>query len=960
MSTPYHVQYFAHDLARQSAESGVERLAASLFNASIELTPHQIDAALFALRSPLSSGVLLADEVGLGKTIEAGLVLCQFWAERKRRLLVLCPASLRTQWQDELLTKFNLPSRIVDATAFKQAAKEGLGSPFDSQEVVIASFNFAASKHESLVQTPWNLVVFDEAHKQRNCYRESNVIGQRLLSATRGIRKLLLTATPLQNSLLELYGLGQLLDEYIFGDLTAFKQAFMNGGGDPEALRERLASFCKRTLRKDVQEYVPFTDRHPLLESFAPNADEQNLYERVSAFFQRENTYAIPKRLRHLHVLGGRKRLASSTSAIVGTLDALIARLKRMAQGLPTTDDELEHLVEELIEDEALDDDEAEELLAADAEQGHSHEVELDRLKLNKEIKELEELALLARSIRVDAKAKALLKGLEKGFQQKGKVGAPRKALIFTESRRTQDYLKNFLEQNGYLGKIALFNGTNNTPEARAAYDAYAETQRCAGKPLTSRSVDTRASLVEDFRANKEIMISTEAGAEGINLQFCALVVNYDLPWNPQRIEQRIGRCHRYGQKFDVVVLNFLNSKNLADQRVYELLESKFKLFDGIFGSSDEVLGSLESGVDFERRILEIYQKCRTPQEIEAAFAELRAGLEDEINERMQKTRDQILAHFDEEVHERLKGQLDDARQLIGKMERRFWTVTHHALNGRAEFNDGELSFILKQPPIDTAKAPQGTYRLISKQGDPQASGIVYRLSHPLGEWTVEQGKQTSTPPAEIAFQITGNPTRIGVVEQLKGKSGWLRLDQLTIKGAQREDHLLFTGTDDSGAVLPNDVLSRLFDCQRAEAKPIGNVSPDIEARLAKEAEQHAAGTVDESANRSLKFMHERFDTVDRWADDQEKGLERRIDLKKQELRQAFSDSDKAKNLAEKEQFEVEKEKLRRELQKLRKQRDEAFDAIMDKSQQIKAKLRDAVMQTTERSHLFTVRWQVR
>lgn len=192
MSTPYHAKYFAYELSRQTADTGVERLASSLFNATIELTPHQIDAALFALRSPLSAGALLADEVGLGKTIEAGLVMCQHWAERKRKLLVLCPASLRTQWQDELLTKFNIPSRIIDGRAFNQATRDGSSNPFDTSEVVIASFNFAASKHDNLLRVPWNLIVMDEAHKLRNCYRDSNRMGQASLAATRGFKKKLL------------------------------------------------------------------------------------------------------------------------------------------------------------------------------------------------------------------------------------------------------------------------------------------------------------------------------------------------------------------------------------------------------------------------------------------------------------------------------------------------------------------------------------------------------------------------------------------------------------------------------------------------------------------------------------------------------------------------------------------------------------------------------------------------
>ncbi len=126
---------------------------------------------------------------------------------------------------------------------------------------------------------------------------------------------------------------------------------------------------------------------------------------------------------------------------------------------------------------------------------------------------------------------------------------------------------------------------------------------------------------MEHFRDSADILIATEAAAEGVNLQFCSLVVNYDLPWNPQRIEQRIGRCHRYGQQHDVVVINFLNRGNAADELVFDLLSVKFKLFEGVFGSSDEILGALGSGVDFERRVAEIYQACRTSEEIDRAFA---------------------------------------------------------------------------------------------------------------------------------------------------------------------------------------------------------------------------------------------------------------------------------------------------------------------------------------------------
>src|SRR5690606_11387565 len=152
--------------------------------------------------------------------------------------------------------------------------------------------------------------------------------------------------------------------------------------------------------------------------------------------------------------------------------------------------------------------------------------------------------------------------------------------------------------------------------------------------------------------------------------QFCSIVVNYDMPWNPQRIEQRIGRCHRYGQKYDVIVINFLNKRNAADVRVYQLLNEKFNLFNGVFGASDEVLGSIESGVDIERRIAQIYQECRTTEEINESFNLLQQELEESISEQITTTKQKLLENFDEEVHEKLKINLAESREYINKYER--------------------------------------------------------------------------------------------------------------------------------------------------------------------------------------------------------------------------------------------------------------------------------------------------
>jgi SNF2 family DNA or RNA helicase len=270
--TDYHAKYFAHELTKRCASDSVEKLAGTLVDAQVDLNPHQVDAALFAFKSPLSKGAILADEVGLGKTIEAGLILSQKWAERKRRLLVITPANLRKQWHQELQEKFFLPCRILEAKFYNAAIKQGNGCPFYAEDIIICSYQFARSKAADIRATPWDLVVIDEAHRLRNVYKPSNVIANALKQALQDTPKLLLTATPLQNSLLELYGLVSFIDERTFGDLKSFREQFtnLNNARVFETLKARLQPVCKRTLRRQVLAYVPFTKRHPIVQLFVP------------------------------------------------------------------------------------------------------------------------------------------------------------------------------------------------------------------------------------------------------------------------------------------------------------------------------------------------------------------------------------------------------------------------------------------------------------------------------------------------------------------------------------------------------------------------------------------------------------------------------------------------------------------------------------------------------------------
>ena len=757
--SPHQLAYFAHQLTRRAASNSMDRMAGALLDAQVDLNPHQIDAALFATSNPLSKGAILADEVGLGKTIEAGLLIAQKWAERKRRILVITPANLRKQWYQELADKFGIAASLLEAKSYRQAIKDGATNPFDvagnGATVLICSYQFAAGKAKDVQSVPWDLVVIDEAHRLRNVYKPENKTARILRDALMLPHKVLLTATPLQNSLLELYGLVSFVDERVFGDLDSFRVQFgqLKDATSFDALKNRISPICKRTLRRQVEAYVKYTRRIPMLQEFVPGADETKLYNYVSEFLQRPSLYALPNSQRQLITLVLRKLLASSTFAIAGALETLIKRLGQTLDEKATST----NLADELDQDYEALDELADELDAvADGSTTVTSAAEIAAIRA--EIGEIESFRNLAISITENAKGTALLQALNVAFKKLDELGAAKKAIVFTESRRTQEYLLKLLAGTDHGAGVVLFNGSNTDAKAKEIYAEWIARHAGTDRVSGSRTADTRAALVDYFREQGSIMIATEAGAEGINLQFCSMVINYDLPWNPQRIEQRIGRCHRYGQKHDVVVVNFLNRDNDADRRVYELLAQKFQLFDGVFGASDEVLGAVESGVDFERRIAEIYQTCRHPEAIHTAFEQLQLDLAGEISDAMLNARKALLENFDEDVQERLRLRNMDARASLGRLERLLMRFTRAALNGHASFDEDDTGFLLSNLPDglheeSSIAIPLGRYELPRRSEEAH----IYRMAHPLAQGLIELAQQRRWLPKSCSS--TTKPT---------------------------------------------------------------------------------------------------------------------------------------------------------------------------------------------------------
>ena len=622
-------QVLAAEALSARAGGGAARLAPALAHAAVDLNPHQVEAAAFALSALPTGGAVLADEVGLGKTVEAGLVIAQLAAEGRGRAIVLVPASLRIQWRDELRSKFGLESEVVDGERPIPAG----ANPFDLPGVVIASHAFGALRADALSRVAWDVAVVDEAHRMRNAWRRDHRTGQALKRALRRCPKLLLTATPLQNDLLELLGLASFVDDALLGNEESFRLQYASGELTEERiadLKARLAPVVTRTLRRQVKEHVRFTARRSMVEDFEPTRAEQELYDRVSEYLRREDALAIPRARRALMVLVYRKILASSSFALAATLERLAESLERRIAGVAAWEGACPEL--EAFADEAEEWDPG----GPDAE-GRRPGL---RRRMEEELAELLACAKAARALKANAKGDALARGLDRAFTVARACGWPEKAVVFTEFRRTQDYLRDLLSARGC--RVTCLSGDAGGPERRQA-------------------------LVDEFRDRSQVLLMTEAGAEGLNLQFCNLVVNYDLPWNPQRIEQRIGRCHRYGQSRDVLVVNFLNRRNAADARLYELLGEKLRLFDGVFGSSDDVLGALGSGVDFERRVLEIYQACRSGAEVDRAFEELRRDLEGRIEARMAAARSLLFERFDGDVRSRLRLAARDAQEAVSR-----------------------------------------------------------------------------------------------------------------------------------------------------------------------------------------------------------------------------------------------------------------------------------------------------
>ena len=627
----------------------------------IDLNPHQINAFCAAIDAMKTGGMVLADEVGLGKTIEAGLVLRYMLESGAKKVLIALPASLRKQWELELEDKFDLSSVILDRLTVEHDANNWHRKLADRQGVmiVITSYDYSSKLMKRFPDVKWDFLIIDEAHNLRNLNRTKRA--KRLYALSGGIPKILLTATPLQNSLMDLYGLISFIDPRIFGSEQVFRQRYMKDE-DYDDLKRELTPVLYRTLRKDVADYMHFVKRICRTVDFELSPDEIELYERVNLFLKRDALYSIPASNRGLIILVIRKLMASSSFALVETFEVLKKRLEKLYEGTRSADaqegfDLFWSFVEDEIDESGFEETEDEDTAAQKA-------------YIQEELDEVKSIIDVAKRIKTNSKISALRKALEIGFSYQRENGIAQKAVVFTESKRTQKYIAAELRKSGYSeDDILLFNGDFDDTMTKEIYRAWQV--KNYGYANYGRSVEYKHAIVDYFKEHAKILICTDAGSEGLNLQFCNTVINYDLPWNPMKIEQRIGRCHRYGQQNDVVAINLLNTQNEADKRVYEILSKKFELFEGVFGASDIALGALESGTSFEKMVLDIYQSCNTTTEFRKAFDKLDRKLNAKRDKNARKLRYILITESSDAKKQALEGTRKDIDHYLQEVD--YW-----------------------------------------------------------------------------------------------------------------------------------------------------------------------------------------------------------------------------------------------------------------------------------------------
>jgi hypothetical protein len=663
----------------------------------------------------------------------------------------------------------------------------------------------------------------------------------------------------------------------------------------------------------------------------------------VTAYLLEPRLLAFQGNQRQLLLIGFHRLMASSVAALAESLRKVAQRLERLARG--------EHPdYEEFLTD--LDDED----LRLGLEEAASTEDEQDRAApdpaaVSKELQRVRDFIQRAETLPRDSKADKLLEVMRIIGERPPER---RRVVIFTESLVTQDYLQRVLIDKGGLEPeaITLFRGINSSTRANQALERW---QAEVGEQLPpyqrpSRAVAVRLALVHEFKTRSQIFISTEAGAKGLNLQFCDTIINYDLPWNPQRIEQRIGRCHRYGQQHDVTVINFLASDNEAQQLTFEILSNKLDLFGRVLDASDVVLHEPSTdapekltgvlGSDFETRLRRIYERARTLDEITAELRRLREQMEDErrkYEETWTRTAGLIESRFDDSVKQVLRRIQADLPRGLARLDHELeQLITGYfeacGIPFQRVSDNGHIRFHVEP----STKLPEGYQTggsvIVGRAADPEADDPVHP-SHPLAQAAVEEARAASERRFSVVWKIEGGaPVPLG---ESKGRRGRLVLIRVRYSGFERVDRLIPTVLlEDDPSPLPIECGHWLLEEAPRDCPPLG-VAIDPEDAI---EEMIFMDQAEVSAQEQQRFDRS-LEQIERYVEDQLLVLRRRVAAETKALRSAEERRESALGSSQRDEAEkrirtIQKhiDELESEVERLEKRDDPGYGQWRDRA----------------------------
>lgn len=733
MLTPFQAFYIALKLNSLNDE---DALMPVFSEGNIRVYPYQVAAAVFAMRNPYHKGVILCDEAGMGKSHEAMLIANELWYEGKTKILIAIPnGDLLMQWAEMIEDKYSIPYCIAQNSNI---------ADFDG--IVLATNDYIVQNIFEFDKTNWDTVIFEEANVLSSVYQDENAFrgtagskqAKILKEFSKDIFKILLTGTPIEKNIMDLYGLIYFIDEDLLPDSDTYMKRYLRRPENYPELAEKVSKYCFRTLRSQAKRYAKIPERRHITLEYEGSEEEKKLYNLINLYIEKPDKKAFPKMDKYdlaLMLLG---TAASSSAAITQSLKNIIKRLEQM----PDTQTECE---------------------------------------------EFKVMLTVARQIKADTKIKLLADALEKLFPYMTKNGANRKAVIFTESVETQKCLYDTLKSKY---KTLVYNGSGSTD-----YE-----------------------VLKQFKNDGEILISTDIGAKGYNLEEASLVVNYDLLYNTLKMEQRIDRAHRIGQQNDCIVLSFINKGNFADIRKLELVSKRYILTDGVFGVSDSVIGGFADDIDKAIKQLDIRKKAQVEKDYQNILKENEA----DNKELVESAEDILFTTFTKEMAEKIKITPQYAEEKGNEIKSDLWELVKYFFE---EYNlkHDDCKFVIDE---DKKTVTATNYKTLPHL-------FYYPTNNGNRAYTaLKQFKNISLlSPLAKGLMFNTECSDSGTVtvdsDELKKKCS-VSLYMVTIYRGKKQikSYPLFAGKDSDGNILSLDECERIFNLPVKEWTQDGKPTP--------------------------------------------------------------------------------------------------------------------------------------